>query len=147
MPSVVKDFVEHWNRVFFLCVVRILSLDPSVSLHSYRKHKTLWRQWWILPSSPSRLLWNLPTDRGSVNCEYFHLLILKFQYILTLWLLSHIFSLPQFRECSIRKLVLILLVCQNVSVNIVFFVRISLSGFILLITLHSFIFSTNYTGI
>jgi hypothetical protein len=40
-----------------------------VSCYRYRRHRTLWRQWWIWPSSLSPLLWNLTTVHGIVTAK------------------------------------------------------------------------------
>jgi len=71
MQKVLPIPSEQWNAILSLCVARILSLDPSVSCYWYRRHGTLWRQWWIWPSSLSPLLWNLRTVRGSVTVKIF----------------------------------------------------------------------------
>jgi hypothetical protein len=70
-PSTLQVPCEQRNLIFSLCVARILSLDPSVSCYWYRRHRTLWRQWWIWPSSPSPPLWNLTTVRCNVTGSKF----------------------------------------------------------------------------
>jgi hypothetical protein len=42
-----------------------------VRCHWYRRHRTLWRLWWIWPSYLSPPPWNLTTVRGSVNAKIF----------------------------------------------------------------------------
>ena len=61
MPWPLQVPSEERNRILSLRVARILHQDPSVSCYWYRRHRTLWRQWWIWPSSLSPLLWNLKT--------------------------------------------------------------------------------------
>ena len=73
-------------------------------------------------------------------CQDFHLLSLKFQQTLTLSLSTQTFSAQQIRECSISQLELMLMVCQNSSINIASFIRLSLTSFNLHITLHQFLF-------
>ena len=119
LPSELQVLAEQRYRLICLCVSRILILDSSVSCYWYRRHRTLWRQWWIWPSTPSPLLWNLTTVHGSVtanfsftNCE-----VSSVSYIVAL--IPNVLS-SKIRECWISQLVLKLLVCQYVSTNVVF---------------------------
>jgi len=82
LPWPLKVPSKQRNRILSLSVRRILSLDPSVSCRWYRRHKTLWRQWWICPTSPSHLLWNLITVRGSVTAKIFNYKIRIFKKLL-----------------------------------------------------------------
>jgi len=69
IPSALQIPYEHWIRILILLVARILSLVPSVSCYWHRRHRTLWRQWWIWPLSHSPQLWNLTTVRVSITAK------------------------------------------------------------------------------
>jgi len=107
--------------ILCLCVVRIQNLDPSVSCYRYRRHRTLWRQWWIWPSSLSPLPWNLTTVRLSVTAKVFVCKVRSFNRFFFVTLIPNLLS-TTIRESSISKLMFMLQVCRNFSINIVLFV-------------------------
>jgi hypothetical protein len=131
MPSPSKVPSEKRNRKLSLCVARILRLDPSVSCYWYRRHRTLWRQWWIWSSSLSHLQWNLTTIRGRVTAKIFIYQACSFNKILLCRFHPNFLS-TTIRECSISKLLLMLLVANNIAL----FVCFLLTDFNLRITLH-----------
>jgi hypothetical protein len=132
---------EQRSLILPLCFARILSLDPSVSCHWCRTHKTLRRQWCICPSSPSPLQWNLITVRGSVTAKVTKSEVLTNSFFVAL--VSKFLSTTNHRMLNKQK-GLMLPVCQNGSINIPLFVRIALSGFNLHITLHNYNLPISY---